>query len=147
MISEVFLYPQIAPILINPKDIEEFKTLVDNQNFKTIVKDILTFKPDDQGSLILILAQVSLLGDKLQQKQTTQNQTRGRRFVTNQQTTQTLLTPVDIDSEPEMKPAPQNVEPKQENIVSVPEKIAEVEQTNLKPNIDLTKYGFTEVIK
>lgn len=147
MISEVFLYPQIAPILINPKDIEEFKTLVDNQNFKTIVKDILTFKPDDQGSLILILAQVSLLGDKLQQKQTTQNQTRGRRFVTNQQTSQTLLTPVDIDSEPETKPAPQNVESKQDIIVSAPEKIAEVEQTNLKPNIDLTKYGFTEVIK
>ena len=67
--------------------------------------------------------------------------------MTNQQTTQTLLTPVDIDSEPETKPAPQNVEPKQDIIVSAPEKIAEVEQTNLKPNIDLTQYGFTEVIK
>ena len=40
----------------------------------------MTFKPDDAYSLILLLAQVSALGDKLQSKTKAESTHKGRRF-------------------------------------------------------------------
>ncbi len=80
MLNEVFLYPQITSNLIDTSEIESFKTLIDNQNLKSIVKDVVIYKPSNIYSLSLLLATVSELGIKLTKKAEVQSSHRGRRF-------------------------------------------------------------------
>lgn len=79
-LNDVFLYPHANTDLIPIDQIEEFKNLIDNQNLKTIIKDVIQFKPDDLYSLTLMLATVSEMGLRLTTKAEKQMEHRGRRF-------------------------------------------------------------------
>lgn len=168
MINEVFLYPNVAPILIEPRLIEEFKNLVDNQNFRLIIKDIMTFKPDDVYSLILLLAQVSALGDKLQSKTKAESTHKGRRFIKDElkptviDTTQSNAVNVDdIDEFEEIKPEikvtnieePKNTESQQDSDETEGDDEIGVELddgdlpsvSQKTDDVNLGAYGFKEV--
>ena len=81
MINEVYLHPTITSNLIDPLDVESFKTLIDNQSLKVIMKDVVTFKPTDVYSLLLLLATVTEMGIKLSKKVETKSKHLGRRFI------------------------------------------------------------------
>lgn len=151
MISEVFLYPKVQPILIEARQIEEFKNLIDSNAFKQIINDTLLYKPNDINSLILLLAQVSALGIKLQAKQEQTSQHRGRRFVEKSSTQRQISVAVDIDSE---VTAPTKQEQPQAGLDSSTIVQPNLTATNIQPQVkvqqtlttaDLEKFGFIKV--
>lgn len=141
-LNEVFLYPHVNSNLIPTSQIEEFKNLIDNQNLKGIIKDVITLKPTDPYALNLLLATVTELGINLTEKATVQRGRRGRRFRDEPQEQQRreLVTRegVDIDEDDEISTVDQ--EEFESGITS-----GKVEAANKITESDLTSFGFKKV--
>lgn len=107
-LNEVFMYPQIAPMLLKEMEIESFKRLIDNDNLKKIIKIAVDFKPDDIESFKLFLSVLASIGIDNSGKMGTQN-SKGRRLI-NSASEQT----------PTKTPEPIKVEPKPVEVVTAP---------------------------
>lgn len=100
-LNEVFFFPNIQPVLLDARDVEAFKTLVDITSLKQLIRDAAIFKPDDPYSLSLFLTQVSEIGLKLRTKAATRESQTGRRFVKDEASPVTSVkkeAAVDVDS-------------------------------------------------